>query len=246
MFSLIHLTDPVGILKMSRIQFVDLDMSSEDNNVSGVVISKHEMRSKFEWWNPVGVSRIKQEIEETDAGKDTTETKKKVHMYDQLLHEVQEKLTEDEDKLNDRHDTEEEMDDESEEISHEQGETDGKSEDVNKERIATDQKSDDVYNEHKELDPVQKMEQQQEVENTDQQVKGEIDQKEQNNMDEIEVIDMDRNLEGNIKDVHVVTQNIVDQEIGEEKQESEGRDEQLDDACNIGATSTQGNVKISR
>ena len=101
-------------------------------------------------------------------------------------------------------------------------------------------------NEHKESDPVQKMEQQQVVENTDQQVKGEIDQKEQNNTDEKEVIDMDRNLEGNIKDVHVVTQNKVDQEIGEEKQESEGRDEQLDNACNIGATLTQGNVEISR
>ena len=35
-------------------------MSLEDDDVgSGVVISKHEMQSKFEWWNPVGVSHIK-------------------------------------------------------------------------------------------------------------------------------------------------------------------------------------------
>ena len=133
MFSLIHLTDRVSILKMSSIQFVDLDTSSEDDNVSGVVISKHEMRSKFKGWNPVGVSCIKQEIEGTDAGKDTTETKKKVHMHDQLLHEVQEKPTEDEEELNDTHDTEEETDDKSEEINHEQGETDGKSENVDEE-----------------------------------------------------------------------------------------------------------------
>ena len=67
-----HLTDLVGILKMSRIQFVDLNTSSEDDDVgSCVVILKHEMRSKFEWWNLVGVSRVKKEIEGTDVGKDT-------------------------------------------------------------------------------------------------------------------------------------------------------------------------------
>ena len=100
---------------MSKLQFVDLDTSSEDDDTgSGVVISKYEMRSKFNWWNLVGLSHIKKEVELTDSDKDTTEIKKEVEMEDQPLYEVikeQQDSTEDEDESSEMDNTEAEQDD---------------------------------------------------------------------------------------------------------------------------------------
>ena len=214
------LTDWVNISKMSKIWFVDLDTSSDDDDVGSVLISKHEIQSNFDWWNSVGVSPIKQEIKETDADKDTKESKKAVY--------VQEKLAEDKEYSNGTHDTGEEMDNESEEINYKQGETDEKSNDVDKE--------------HKEMHPIQKIEQPQEIENTDQQVEKKGDQKVESNKDEIEVTDIDRNFEGSTKDVHVATQYKDDQETEKDKQEPKEKDEPLDQLCGTGVTLIQENI----
>ena len=74
--------------KMSRIQFVDLDTLSDDEDAGSVLISQHEMRTRLRWCNPIGVPHIKQEIEGTDMTKDVTETQKMVQIQDQLLQEV--------------------------------------------------------------------------------------------------------------------------------------------------------------
>ena len=56
---------------MSRIQIVDLNTSSEDEETGGVVISKHEMRRRFRWLSTkVVVLQVKQEVERTDTIED--------------------------------------------------------------------------------------------------------------------------------------------------------------------------------
>ena len=112
---------------MSKLQFVDLDTSSEDDDTgNGVVILKYKMRSKFDWWNPVRMSCIKKEVKPTDTEKDTTEIKKEVETQDKLLYEVkmeQQDWTKDEDQLNETDNTEVEADDQSVSIDEEQRET---------------------------------------------------------------------------------------------------------------------------
>ena len=60
---------------MSRIQFVDLDMSSEDEETGGVVISKHEMQSRLGWFSTKIEPQMKQERETMT----TIEDIKKIH-----------------------------------------------------------------------------------------------------------------------------------------------------------------------
>ena len=55
---------------MSRIQFIDLDTSSEDEDTGGVVISKHEMQSRLGWLSTKVVPQVKQEAETMDTIKD--------------------------------------------------------------------------------------------------------------------------------------------------------------------------------
>ena len=55
---------------MHRIQIVDLDTSSEDEKTGGVVISKHEMWSRFGWLSSKVVPQLKQEVERMDTIKD--------------------------------------------------------------------------------------------------------------------------------------------------------------------------------
>ena len=74
------LSRSVDTPKMSRIQLVDLDTSSDKDDAGSVLISKHKIRTRFRWWNPIGTSHIKQEIQETDVSKDIMETQKTVHV----------------------------------------------------------------------------------------------------------------------------------------------------------------------
>ena len=55
---------------MSRIQIVDLDTSSEDEETGGVVISKHTMQSRLGWLSTKVVLQVKQEAERMDTIKD--------------------------------------------------------------------------------------------------------------------------------------------------------------------------------
>ena len=60
---------------MNRIQLVDLDMSSDEEDTGGMVISKHEMQSRLEWCNTRVEPQMKQETEPTD----TIEEVEKIH-----------------------------------------------------------------------------------------------------------------------------------------------------------------------
>ena len=240
-----QLTDRVGILKMSRIQFVDCDTSSEDDDTcSGVVIKKHEMCSKFEWWNPVGVSCINEEIEGTDAGEGTTETQKEEQVQDQWLHEVQEKLTDNEDESNSTNDTEEETDKESVNVDNKQGETDGGSVGSDVEQIEMHQESEIVDDKHKDTGVILQNVQPQGIKGMEQEIAEQINQREEISNNEKEVTDMDKNFKQSIKDTNVATQNKSEQETGEEKEDSLGKDKQLDDTCDTETTSAQRNVAL--
>ena len=76
---------------MSRIQFVDLDTSSNEEETGSVIISKHEMQTRLGWCNPIGVPQVKQEIERTEMAKDVTAAQKIVQTQDQPLQEAQER-----------------------------------------------------------------------------------------------------------------------------------------------------------
>ena len=63
---------------MSRIQFVDLDMSSDNEGTGDVIISKHEVRTRLGWFNSKELPWLKQELEKTDAVEDVTKTNEAV------------------------------------------------------------------------------------------------------------------------------------------------------------------------
>ena len=55
---------------MSRIQIVDLDTSSEDEETGGVIISKHEMWSRVGWLSSKVILQVKQEAERMETIED--------------------------------------------------------------------------------------------------------------------------------------------------------------------------------
>ena len=61
------------IKRMNRIQFVDLDTSSDEEETGGVVILKHEMQSRLGWFSTKVVPQMKQEAGRTDRIKDVKE-----------------------------------------------------------------------------------------------------------------------------------------------------------------------------
>ena len=114
--------------------------------------------------------------------------------------------------------------------------------DVDDEQIATDQENDDVEDKHIETDAIQSKDQLQEIKGMEQDIDRETDQKEKIYMDEKEITDVDKSC--GRKDVHIATQNKAEQEIGTEKQGSVGKEEQLDDTCDIEATPVRINVVL--
>ena len=58
--------------RMSRIQFVDLDMSSDEEETGSVLILKHKMWTRLGWCNPIRVPQVKQGLMKTDAAEDVT------------------------------------------------------------------------------------------------------------------------------------------------------------------------------
>ena len=65
---------------MNRIQLVDLDMLSDEEETGGVVNLKHEMQSRLRWFSTKVVPQVKQEAERTDTIKDV----KKIHEAEQI------------------------------------------------------------------------------------------------------------------------------------------------------------------
>ena len=53
--------------KMSRIQFMDLDTFSDEEETGSVITSKHEMWTRLGWCNPIGIPQVKQELKKTDT-----------------------------------------------------------------------------------------------------------------------------------------------------------------------------------
>ena len=88
---------------MSRIQFVDLDTSSDDEETGGVIISKHEVRTRLGWFNSKELPRVKQELEKIDAVEDVTETNEAVCIQSQSPQSTEERQPEDELALVDTH-----------------------------------------------------------------------------------------------------------------------------------------------
>ena len=105
---------------MSRIQFIDLDTSSDKEETSGVIISKHEMRTRLGWFNSKEVPQVKQELEKTDAAKDVTKTHETVQTQNQPPQSSQERQAEDEFASVDTHEVTEGIDDNSDETDKEQ------------------------------------------------------------------------------------------------------------------------------
>ena len=81
---------------MSRIQFIDLDTLSDEEETGGVIISKHEMWTRLECFNYKQVPQLKQESEKTDAVEDVTKTHEAVHIQNQPPQSAQEGQPEDE------------------------------------------------------------------------------------------------------------------------------------------------------
>ena len=65
-----RLTNDQRKTKMSRIQLVDLDTLSEDEETGGLVIFKHEMWSRLGWLSTKVVPQVKQEAERMDTMED--------------------------------------------------------------------------------------------------------------------------------------------------------------------------------
>ena len=171
---------------MSRIQFVDLDTSSDEEDAGSVLISKHEMQTRFRWCNPVGVSHIKQGIRDADVTKYITETQKSVHMQDQLYenegidYEQEESDGKSDDKETKETDSVQKVE-QQKEIENTDLQIEGKEDQKEEyEQGKTEEKSDDTKNQ--ETDSTQKSEQLQELENREQQVGGESDQKEEDHL----------------------------------------------------------------
>ena len=62
----------INMQRMSRIQFVDLDMSFDEEGAGSVLISKHEMRTRLGWCYTIRVQEVKQGLMKTDAAEDVT------------------------------------------------------------------------------------------------------------------------------------------------------------------------------
>ena len=105
---------------MSRIQFLDLDMLSEDEETGGVIISKHEVWTRLRWFNLKELPQVKQELEKTDAVEDVMETNKAVHIQSQLPQSTQEGQLEDELASVDTHEMMEGINDDDDETDKEQ------------------------------------------------------------------------------------------------------------------------------
>ena len=73
---------------MSRLQFIDLDtLSEEDEAGSSIVISKHEMICKLDWWKLGGMVEIKKEVKLDDIDKETTGMEKELEKHNGPPHE---------------------------------------------------------------------------------------------------------------------------------------------------------------
>ena len=105
---------------MSRIQFIDLDTSSNKEETGGVIISKHEMRTRLEWFNSKEVPQVKQESEKTDAVEDVTKTHEAVQIQNQPPQSTQEGQPEDQLASIDTHKVMEGIDNDSVETDKEQ------------------------------------------------------------------------------------------------------------------------------
>ena len=78
---------------MSRIQFVDLDTSSEDEETGSVVISKHEMRSRLGWFSTKVEPQMKQETETMNTIKDVEKIHEVVRIQDTQENQMGDALT---------------------------------------------------------------------------------------------------------------------------------------------------------
>ena len=105
---------------MSRIQFIDLDMSSDEEETGGVIISKHEIRTRLGWFNSKEVPQVKQVLEKTDAAEDVTKTHETVQTQNQPPQSTQESQAEVKLTLVDTHEMTERIDDDSDETDKEQ------------------------------------------------------------------------------------------------------------------------------
>ena len=65
---------------MSKIQLIDLDMSSDEEEMGGIMISRKVMRGQLGWLSTVVEPDMKQETEVMEEGKDIQE----VHEEDQI------------------------------------------------------------------------------------------------------------------------------------------------------------------
>ena len=111
-------------------------------------------------------------------------------------------------------------------------------------QIETGQESKDVDNKHRKTDVIQQNDQQQEIEETEQVIARQIDQRDKTSNNENKITDMDKNFEGSTKDTNFATQYTTEQETGEEEQDLVGKDEQLDDKCQKAATLAQRNIAL--
>ena len=78
---------------MSKIQFIDLDMSSEDEETGGVVISKHEMQSRLGWLSTKVKPQMKQETETRNTIEDIEKIHEVVHIEDTQENQTGDTLT---------------------------------------------------------------------------------------------------------------------------------------------------------
>ena len=78
------------------IQFIDLDMSSDEEDTGGVIILKHEMQTRLGWFNSREVLQVKQQLQGTDAVKDVKKTHEAVQIQSQPPQSTQEGQPEDE------------------------------------------------------------------------------------------------------------------------------------------------------
>ena len=105
---------------MSRIQFVDLDTSSDEEETGGVIILKHEMWTRLGRLNSREVPKVKQELERSDAVEDVKKTREAVQIQNQPPQSAQEGQPEDELESVDTHQVTEGINDDGSETSKEQ------------------------------------------------------------------------------------------------------------------------------
>ena len=78
---------------MNRIQLVDLDMSSDEEDTGGMVILKHEMRNRLEWCSTRVEPQMKQETETTDTIKEVEKIHEVVWIQDTQENQLEDALT---------------------------------------------------------------------------------------------------------------------------------------------------------